>query len=96
MLIERHTAPTNATKEIYDAAVTLMEKNWTMTAPVRLLSVTGMCLTDSCAEQMALIDDTTDEKVRNTKLDQAVDKIRARYGNDSISYARLMEKAKDK
>ena len=93
---QKLTAPTNVTKEIYDATVALAEKSWTMTAPVRLLSVTGMCLTDSCAEQMALIDDTTDEKVRNTKLDQAMDKIRARYGNDSISYARLMEKAKDK
>mgnify|MGYP000846053030 CR=1 FL=1 len=84
------------TREIYDAAVVLAEKSWTMTAPVRLLSVTGMCLIDRCAEQMALIDDTTNEKVRNTKLDQAMDEIRARYGDNSISYARLMEKSKDR
>ena len=93
---QKLSAPTNVTREIYDAAVALTEKNWTMTAPVRLLSVTGTTLTDCCAEQMALIDDTTDVKIRNTKLDQAMDKIRARYGNDSISYARLMEKSKDK
>ncbi len=86
-------APTNVTKEIYDATVALMEKNWTMTAPVRLLSVTGTNLTDCCAEQMTLIDDITEEKLKNAKLDQAMDKIRSRYGDDAISYARLVKKS---
>ncbi len=91
---QKLSAPTNVTKEIYDATVALMEKNWTMTAPVRLLSVTGTNLTDCCAEQMALIDDTTEEKLKNAKLDQAMDKIRSQYGDDAISYARLMKKQK--
>ena len=93
---QKLSAPTNVTREIYDTAVALAEKSWTMTAPVRLLSVTGTNLTDCCTEQMALIDDTTDEKLKSAKLDQAMDKIRSRYGDDAISYARLMEKPKDK
>ena len=93
---QKLSAPTNVTKEIYDAAVALTEKNWTMTAPVRLLSVTGSNLTDCCAEQMALIDDTTEDKLKSAKLDQAMDKIRSRYGEDAISYARLMDKIKDR
>jgi DNA polymerase-4 len=91
---QKLSAPTNTTKVIYDAAVALVEKSWALSAPVRLLSVTGTNLTGCCTEQMALIGDTTDEKLKNTKLDRTMDSIRARYGNDAISYARLMQKLK--
>jgi hypothetical protein len=66
-----------------------------MSAPVRLLSVTGAGLTDRCAEQMALIDDTTDDKVKSAKLDQAMDTIRSRFGKDAISFGRLIKKPED-
>ena len=89
---QKLTAPTNVTKVIYDAAVAIAEKSWTMSAPVRLLSVTGTNLTDRCAEQMMLIDDTTDDKFRSAKLDDAMDSIRSRYGKDAISFGRLMKK----
>ena len=89
---QKLTAPTNVTKEIYDAAVAIAEKSWPMSAPVRLLSVTGANLTDCCTEQMALIGDTTEEKLKNNKRDQAMDSIRSRYGQDAISYARLIKK----
>ena len=92
---QKLSAPTNVTKEIYDAAVALAEKSWTMTAPVRLLSVTGTNLTDCCTEQMTLIGDTTDEKLKNTKLDRTMDSTRTSYGKDAISYARLMKEPKD-
>lgn len=88
---QKLSAPTNVTKEIYEAAVSITEKAWGMTAPVRLLSVTGANLVDCCAEQMALIDDTTNEKIKNAKLDQTMDKIRSRYGNKAILYGRLIK-----
>ena len=87
-------APTNVTKEIYDAAVAIAEKSWTMSAPVRLLSVTGTNLTDCCTEQMMLIGDTTEGKLKNAKLDHAMDSIRSRYGQNAISYGRLIKKSK--
>lgn len=88
------TAPTNVTRDIYEAAVAIAEKSWSMSSPVRLLSVSCANLSDCCAEQMTLIDDTTEEKLKNTKLDRAMDTIRSRYGKDSISYARLIKKQK--
>lgn len=88
---QKLTAPTNVTKVIYDAAVAIAEKSWTMSAPVRLLSVTGTNLTDRCAEQMTLIDDTTDDKLKSAKLDSTMDSIRSRYGKDAILYGRLMK-----
>jgi len=92
---QKLAAPTNVTKVIYDAAVAIAEKSWTMSAPVRLLSVTGTNLTDRCAEQMTLIGDTTEKKLKGAKLDRAMDSIRSRYGKDSISYGRLVKKPDD-
>ena len=91
---QKLSAPTNVTRDIYEAAVAIAEKSWSMSSPVRLLSVTCAQLSDCCAEQMALIGDTTEEKLKNAKLDRAMDSIRSRYGKDSISYARLMKKPK--
>ena len=92
---QKLSAPTNVTKVIYEAAVAITERAWTMSAPVRLLSVTGTGLTDRCAEQMTLIDDSTDEKLKNAKLDHAMDGIRSRFGKNAISYGRLMKKPDD-
>ena len=92
---QKLTAPTNVTREIYEAACAIVEKSWSMSAPVRLLSVTGTNLSDCCAEQMTLIGDTTEEKIKSAKIDRAMDSIRSRYGKDSISYARLMKKPKE-
>ncbi len=85
-------APTNVTKEIYDAAVAIAEKSWSMSAPVRLLSVTGESLSDCCTEQMTLIDDTTEDKLKSATLDKAVDSIRSRFGKDAIAFGRLIKK----
>lgn len=91
---QKLTAPTNVTREIYEAACAIVEKSWSMSAPVRLLSVTGTNLSDCCTEQMTLIGDTTEDKIKSAKIDRAMDSIRSRYGKDSISYARLMKKPK--
>ncbi|HML69065.1 MAG TPA: DNA polymerase IV [Clostridia bacterium] len=92
---QKLAAPTNVTREIYEAALAIADKSWSMSSPVRLLSVTAASLSDCCAEQMTLIDDTTEEKLKSAKLDRAMDSIRSRFGKDSISYARLMKKPKE-
>ena len=92
---QKLAAPTNVTREIYEAALAIADKSWSMSSPVRLLSVTAASLSDCCTEQMTLIDDTTEEKLKSAKLDRAMDSIRSRFGKDSISYARLMKKPKE-
>ena len=92
---QKLAAPTNVTHELYEAAVAIADKSWSMSSPVRLLSVTAANLGDCCTEQMTLIGDTTEGKLKNAKLDRAMDSIRSRFGKDSISYARLMKKPKE-
>ena len=91
---QKLSAPTNVTRALYEAAVAIADKSWAMSSPVRLLSVTASTLSDCCTEQMTLIDDTTEDKLKSAKLDHAMDTIRSRFGKDAISYARLMKKPK--
>ena len=91
---QKLSAPTNVTRALYEAAVAIADKSWAMSSPVRLLSVTAATLSDCCTEQMTLIDDTTEDKLKSAKLDHAMDTIRSRFGKDAISYARLMKKPK--
>ncbi len=85
-------AATNVTKELYETAAAIVERAWTPSAPIRMLTVTASGLTDRCAEQMRLIGDTTDRRLKSAKLDGVVDTIRTRFGKDAISYGSVMKK----
>ena len=88
-------SPTNVTKEIYEAAVAVVSRAWSMSAPVRMLTVTAENLTDSCTEQMRLVEDDTDRRLKNVRLDQAVDTIRARFGGGAISFGSTVKGIKE-
>ena len=71
-------APTNATTVIYEAALALLAE---LHEPGRLLRLIGLTLTGLTEEahQAAL-----DESRRDRACDEAVDKVRARYGQQAL------------
>ncbi|MCE5235744.1 MAG: DNA polymerase IV [Clostridiaceae bacterium] len=83
---KRLDANTNSTKELLDAAFTLMRASWNMHAPIRMLTVTAANLTADCASQMSLFDCGGEARQKSGRLDSAVDAIRARFGTEAISY----------
>ena len=82
---------TNSTKAIYDTALGILKSAWQVTAPIRLLNVTATGLTETAAEQMTLLDDTSGQRDKVAKLDSAVDAIRQRYGKAAIAYGSVMK-----
>ncbi|MGI6679191.1 MAG: DNA polymerase IV [Dehalobacterium sp.] len=78
---------TNATIEIYHAGCTLLEENWQRQKPIRLLgiSISGFDPEES-PEQLSLFDlvptPLTDK--HNERIDQVMDKIRAKHGMEKI------------
>lgn len=73
---------TNITKEIYDTACRLFDELWDGT-PIRHLGVhTSRVTKNGNARQLTLFDNTDYEKLE--KLDQAIDRIRKRFGADAI------------
>ncbi len=80
---------TNVTERIYSCAKSLFAECWNQT-PIRLLGVSTSKASNETYEQYNLFDQ--DKFERLSKLNQAVDQIRNRYGDDSIKRACFIEK----
>lgn len=78
-------SPTNTTLEIYHFAAKLFDELWDGVTPLRQFGVHVGKITKESFRQYNLFDRTKYEKLE--KLDQAIDKIRTRYGEDSIMRA---------
>ena len=89
---------TNTTKEIYHAGCGLLEQNWDMSHPVRLI---GISLSgfheDSVLGQLSLFDQMEDNirNERDRRIDEAMDKIRSKHGSETITFAALIKKEKN-
>lgn len=81
---------TNVTEKLYACACELFDSAWDYT-PIRLLGVSTSKATSESYEQYNLFDMERNEKL--SKLNSAVDKIRNRYGEDSIKRACFVEHA---
>jgi len=79
---------TNVTEKIYDCAKQLFAECWDHT-PIRLLGVSTSRASNESYEQYNLFD--MDKFERLSKLNSAIDKIRSRYGDDSIKRACFVE-----
>ena len=85
-------AATDITEEIYEAACQLFEELWDQ-EPIRLLGVqTGKLSSEGGGRQMSLFDNTDYEKME--RMDQAVDKIRKKFGKNAIMRASFLDNPK--
>lgn len=85
-------APTYLAREITDAALTLVRRNWDLRAPIRMLTVTGQNLISEweAAEQMDLFaPSAAPRREKLERLEKAVDAIRTQYGKDAITLGSL-------
>ena len=74
--------PTNVTHQIYQCACKLLRELWDFKMPIRQLGVHTSKVTYETNEQCTLFDAPEDRKYG--KLDQAIDKIRQKFGEDAI------------
>lgn len=80
---------TNVTNEIYRHVCTLFDQLWNG-QPIRLLGVQTSRATTDGSRQYNLFEQQNVEKL--TKLDAAIDKIRHKYGDDSVKRASFIKK----
>lgn len=83
--------PTNISKEIEDNAFELICENMAKNKPIRLLSIQLSSLTseDTSPHQISLFaEEKTYEK--QEKLDEALDKIRLKFGKDAVTTGGIM------
>ena len=79
--------PSNIGADISRTAFDILKSEWKSGAPIRMLtvSVTNLLRTDQVASQLSIFEDTDKPKrAKRLKKEIAVDKIRQKYGKESI------------
>ena len=84
---------TNVTDELYAAICELFDKLWNK-GPIRQLGVSGSKAEKNDNYQTNLFDDGRHEKL--SKLDTALDKVRKKYGDDSVKRAVFLKNIETK
>jgi DNA polymerase IV len=81
------TKPTHLSREMRDTAIDIIKAAWNLKSPIRMLTITGMNLvTENESEQVSFFSDEDDkQRDRMEKIELAVDTIRSKYGQGSIS-----------
>ena len=83
--------PTNLTRYLLREVIQLLESAWPEGAPVRLFTVTAGSLMDESAPvtaQLSFLEEAPREDPRQRRLEQALDGLRNRFGQDAIATAR--------
>lgn len=81
----------NLAKDIAEAANELVEKNWPMDKPIRMLTITAQNLTDvPLASQMSLFEEPVSLNSKRQSLETSMDKIREKFGYGSITSANIL------
>lgn len=80
------------TKELYDAALPLLLRSWDVNAPIRTLTVTAshLCEREEGGCQISLFPADALRQEKQAKLETAIDKVRCRFGNDSVSMGAVL------
>ena len=83
----------NSDIDIYNNAILLFDKIWDSERKIRSLCVGVSNLTDTFTEQLSIFNLGHDSNIKkDTELQKAIDEIRKKYGNDSITYADILDK----
>lgn len=86
---KQFSAPTHLMRDLTDGATELLMGVWKPPAPIRMLTVTAIHLSssDEAYEQTDLFDTAAaPKKERQEKLEQAMDRIRGKFGADAIQF----------
>lgn len=85
-------SPTNLSTELAKAAMEIIKSAWKIGQPIRLITVTGINLTDEiCDEQLSMFSLGSDEHDRSEKLGHAMDEVRKKYGSAAIGFAAVLD-----
>ena len=83
--------PTDISEDIYKAALSIIRENWNIKDPIRLITITAINLKDDSEPmQLDFLTGQDPSREKNQKIDQALDAIRSRYGDSSITFGNII------
>ena len=83
---------THLARDLANACWQLMEKNWDMARPVRMLTVTALAITEEpFAVQQSFFEDAPKPDAKREKLEKSLDAIRSKYGQGAIGAGSILK-----
>ena len=84
--------PTDLSREISKTAYSILVDTWDENKPIRMITVAATNLMKGYAEQIDLFDNSSEKsREKNKNRENAVDKIRQKYGNNSIITGAILD-----
>ena len=85
------SASTNLAEEIGTAALELITKSWNLKEPIRMLTITGIGLSDELEnEQLSMFAADQENRDKTEKIERALDNIRQKYGEHAITFGGIL------
>ena len=82
---------TNLAEEIGSGAMELIKKSWNVKDPIRMLTITGIGLTDEGeAEQLSLFAAEQKDRGKAETIERTLDTIRKKYGGSAITFGGIL------
>ncbi|MFH5837232.1 DNA polymerase IV [Proteiniclasticum sp. C24MP] len=94
---QRSIARTNLSKALYHAGAELLDDIWSEKKPIRLIGIALTNFDDAEAgEQISLFDlkSQNQNHTKDQQVQEALDEIRKKFGNDKVSWASLIDTKK--
>ncbi len=76
--------PTCLAKDISGAALEIIKASWNLSAPIRMLTITGLSLCAADKGQLSFFDEEPNS-AKQEKIERAIDDIRSKFGSGAIS-----------
>ncbi|MGI5857311.1 MAG: DNA polymerase IV [Candidatus Merdivicinus sp.] len=87
------TRSTDLAKTIAEASLELIHSCWNPTSPIRSITITASRFHESGGEQLSLLQtaETQADPEKRERLEQALDRVRDRYGKQAVSFGRILK-----
>jgi DNA polymerase-4 len=84
-------APTNLAEELGSGALELIQKSWNLKDPIRMLTITGISLTDEQeSEQLSFFSADQKDRGKSETIERTLDSIRKKYGGSAITFGGII------
>ena len=84
-------SPSDTAGTIRNASLAIIKDEWKTGDPIRLITITAINLVDeSMPVQLDIFSSTDPDADKHAQLDRAIDSIRGKYGDSSITFGKLI------
>ena len=85
-------SPTNLAFDLSRAALEIIHASWKTGSPIRMLTITGINLTDEIFdEQLSLFSGDSKSRRKGEQVERTMDEVRKKYGSSSIGFAAVID-----